>query len=246
MIILQAENISKRYQMGEVSVQALNNVDLVVSAGDFLAIMGPSGSGKSTLLHLLGALDTPSEGEVRLGQRPLASMGDEDLSLVRRRQVGFIFQSYNLLPTLTAWENIGLPLLIDGEPLERHRQRIEDLLNLVGLAERGDHKPEQLSGGEQQRVAIARALVNNPQIVLADEPTGNLDSRSGAAILSLLRKVCDELGATILMVTHDPRAAATADRVIFLKDGRLLREVSSGQGSTTVQAIVDVMAELEL
>ncbi|MEK6574734.1 MAG: ABC transporter ATP-binding protein, partial [Chloroflexota bacterium] len=207
---------------------------------------GPSGSGKSTLLHLLGGLDGTSDGEITLAGQPLSRLSDNEITVVRRRKVGFIFQFYNLLPTLTAEENIGLPLLIDGQSLDKHREKIDKLLALVSLADRKHHKPDQLSGGQQQRVAIARAFVNDPEIVLADEPTGNLDSKSGAAILELLRKTCDELGATIVMVTHDPRAASFADRVVFLKDGKIIRELKNGSMGHNVQPIMDVMAGLEL
>jgi putative ABC transport system ATP-binding protein len=214
--------------------------------------MGPSGSGKSTLLHLLGGLDTPSEGEVTLAGQRLARLSDDQLTILRRRQVGFIFQFFNLLPTLTAEENVALPLLIDGKRLEDYAERIDKLLDLVGLADRRRHKPDQLSGGQQQRVAIARAFVNEPNIVLADEPTGNLDSKSGTAVLELLRKTCKELKATVVMVTHDPRAASYADRVVFLRDGAIVREWKAAEpgsaqpgGAAEMQAIIDIMAELE-
>jgi putative ABC transport system ATP-binding protein len=246
MPVLEASAIRKRYQMGEVTVEALAGVSLSVEKGEFVAAMGPSGSGKSTLLHLLGGLDGPSEGEITLAGQPLARLSDNEITVVRRRKVGFIFQFYNLLPTLTAEENVALPLLIDGQRIEPHRAKVERLLALVGLADRRGHRPDQLSGGQQQRVAIARAFVNDPEVVLADEPTGNLDSRAGAAVLELLRRACDELGATIVMVTHDPRAASYADRVIFLRDGVLVRELRRGADGHTAQAIIDVMAELEL
>ncbi|MFV9504249.1 MAG: ABC transporter ATP-binding protein [Oscillochloridaceae bacterium umkhey_bin13] len=246
MPVLQAQNVRKQYQMGEVTVDALAGVSLTVEKGEFVAAMGPSGSGKSTLLHLLGGLDGPSEGEITLAGQPLAHLSDNAITLVRRRKVGFIFQFYNLLPTLTAEENVALPLLIDGQRLERHQPKIDQLLALVGLSERRHHRPDQLSGGQQQRVAIARAFVNDPAIVLADEPTGNLDSRSGTTILELLRRACDELGATIVMVTHDPRAASYADRVVFLKDGHLVRELRKDNQQPSVQAIIDAMSELEL
>jgi putative ABC transport system ATP-binding protein len=246
MAVLEASAVTKQYQMGEVTVNALENVSLVVSKKEFVAIMGPSGSGKSTLLHLLGGLDGPSDGEVTLAGQPLSRLSDDQITVVRRRKVGFIFQFYNLLPTLTAEENVGLPLLIDGQNLGRQSEKIERLMALVGLADRRQHKPDQLSGGQQQRVAIARAFANDPEIVLADEPTGNLDSRAGTAILELLRRTCDELGATIVMVTHDARAASFADRVVFLKDGRIVRELKNGAPGQGVQAIVEVMAGLEL
>jgi putative ABC transport system ATP-binding protein len=246
MAVLEASQVRKHYQMGEVTVSALDGVNLVVNKGEFVAIMGPSGSGKSTLLHLLGGLDGASEGEITLAGQPLSKLSDNEITVVRRRKVGFIFQFYNLLPTLSAEENVGLPLLIDGQSLEKHREKIDRLLNLVGLADRKHHKPDQLSGGQQQRVAIARAFVNDPEIVLADEPTGNLDSKSGTAILELLRQTCTELGATIAMVTHDPRAASYADRVIFIKDGKIVRELKNADHGHHIQPIMDVMAGLEL
>jgi putative ABC transport system ATP-binding protein len=254
--VLQARDLRKEYRLGQVTVDALDGVDLSVARGEFVAVMGPSGSGKSTLLHLLGGLDLPSGGRVLLGDRPLEHLTDDDLALLRRRQVGFIFQFFNLLPTLTAAENVALPLLLDGQKLDDHRPRIDRLLALVGLADRRDHRPGQLSGGEQQRVAIARAFVNEPHIVLADEPTGNLDSRAGARVLDLLRRACKEMAVSVVMVTHDPRAAAYADRVLFLRDGTLVREwrPAPGEegdagpgppGKDRVQAIADVVAALE-
>lgn len=243
--ILQTQGLSKQYQMGEVTVDALRGVDLTVQKGEFVAVMGPSGSGKSTLLHLMGGLDTPSDGEVTLGGKRLAHLSDDEVTIVRRRQVGFIFQFFNLLPTLTAAENVALPLLIDGKHIQDHQEHVDELLELVSLTDRKHHKPDQLSGGQQQRVAIARAFVNNPKIVLADEPTGNLDSKSGANVLELLRKACKELHATVVMVTHDPRAASFADRVVFLRDGQIVREWK-GTGAEGAQAIIDIMAELEL
>jgi putative ABC transport system ATP-binding protein len=244
--ILEAQKLSKQYQMGEVAVDALRGVDFQVRQGEFVAVMGPSGSGKSTLLHLLGGLDAPTDGEVTLAGRQLAHMTDDEVTVVRRRQVGFVFQFFNLLPTLTAAENVALPLLIDGKRLEDYSVRIDELLGLVGLGGRRDHKPDQLSGGEQQRVAIARALVTEPAMVLADEPTGNLDSNSGKEVLSLLRCACDEKRQTIVMVTHDPGAASYADRVVFLRDGQIVRELKSGSEGLGAQTIMDVMAELEL
>ncbi len=226
MTILEAVQVWKQYRPGEVPVNALAGVDLTVERGDFVAIMGPSGSGKSTLLNLLGGLDRPSDGEITLAGMRLSILDDDQATLARRHNVGFIFQSYNLLPTLTAEENITLPLVIDGQNPARFRERVDALVNLVGLADRRHHKPDQLSGGEQQRVGIARALVTQPAIVLADEPTGNLDSRTGTAIMELLRLSRDELQQTIIMVTHDPRAAAYADRVVFLRDGQVQHDIT--------------------
>jgi putative ABC transport system ATP-binding protein len=244
--VLQTTGLRKQYQMGEVAVDALRGVDFVVRQGEFVAIMGPSGAGKSTLLHLMGGLDTPSDGDIALGGKRLAHLSDDEITIVRRRQVGFIFQFFNLLPTLTAAENVALPLLIDGKRIEEYAGRVDELLDLVGLGERRDHRPDQLSGGEQQRVAIARAFVNDPKIVLADEPTGNLDSKSGTVVLELLRQACKDLSATVVMVTHDPRAASYADRVVFLRDGRVVRELSPSDEGHSPQEIMDVMAELEL
>jgi putative ABC transport system ATP-binding protein len=223
---LEARALRKQYELGEHTVDALAGVDFTVEKGEFVAIMGPSGSGKSTLLHLLGGLDKPSDGEVNLAGRRLSILNDNEATLVRRHNVGFVFQFFNLLPTLTAEENVALPLIIDGQNLRKHRARIDAVLELVGLADRAHHRPDQLSGGEQQRVSVARALVTEPAIVLADEPTGNLDTKTGMAIMSLLRRSCDELGQTTVVVTHDPRAAAYADRVVFLGDGQVIGEVS--------------------
>ena len=225
MAILEAKELQKQYEMGGHTVNALAGVDFVVEEGEFVAIMGPSGSGKSTLLHLLGGLDKASEGDVTLAGQRLSVLNDREATLVRRHNVGFIFQFFNLLPTLTTEENVALPLIIDGKPLRRYEDRITGLLELVGLTDRRGHKPDQLSGGEQQRVAIARALVTEPAIVLADEPTGNLDSKTGAVIMDLLRRSCDELGQTVVIVTHDSKAATYADRTVLLKDGHIAGEV---------------------
>jgi putative ABC transport system ATP-binding protein len=243
MAILEANDVSKQYQMGEVTVDALDGVDFVVEKGEFVAVMGPSGSGKSTLLHLLGGLDKTTDGEVTLGGRKLSVMSDKEVTLARRRNVGFVFQFYNLLPTLTAEENIALPLLIDGKKIREYQRRLDELLELVGLTDRRKHKPDQLSGGEQQRVAIARAFVNDPDIVLADEPTGNLDSRAGEEIMKLLRRSCDELGQTIVVVTHDPKAASFADRIVFLKDGQIASEIKLEKGGDTAP-ILERLGEL--
>jgi putative ABC transport system ATP-binding protein len=231
--------------MGETTVHALADVDLSVEPGEFVTVMGPSGSGKSTLLHLLGGLDRPSSGEVTLDGQRLSNQSDKQVTLMRRRKIGFVFQFFNLLPTLSAQENVSLPILIDRRPLRAYRERIDELLALVGLGERCDHKPDQLSGGEQQRVAIARALVTHPAILLADEPTGNLDSQAGDEVLRLLRQTCDKEGQTIVMVTHDPRAASYADRIVFLKDGRMAGEAQlAAKGD--MGAILQRLAELEV
>jgi putative ABC transport system ATP-binding protein len=249
MVILDATAVTKKYFMGEVTVSALREVSFAVNKGEFVAVMGPSGSGKSTLLHLLGGLDEPTSGEIALAGHTITRLSDDEVTVVRRRKVGFIFQFYNLVPTLTAAENVALPLLIDGQRIEKHQQKIDGLLAMVGLADRQDHKPDQMSGGQQQRVAIARAFVNDPEIVLADEPTGNLDSQSGTAILELLRQSAEALQQTIVMVTHDPRAASYADRVVFLKDGRIVQNLTIADkngASDDIRNIMRVMRELEL
>ncbi|MCP4183563.1 MAG: ABC transporter ATP-binding protein [Hyphomicrobiales bacterium] len=225
MAILETNNLRKQYILGAHAVDALAGVDFVVQKGEFVAIMGPSGSGKSTLLHLLGGLDKPSDGEVTLAGQALSMMDDNEVTLVRRHHIGFVFQFFNLLPTLNTEENIALPLIIDGKKLRDYNDRITALLELVGLSDRRYHKPDQLSGGEQQRVAIARALVTEPAMVLADEPTGNLDSKTGAVIMDLLRTSCDEMDQTVIVVTHDARAASYADRTVFLRDGCVVREI---------------------
>ena len=249
MTVLEAINVTKQYNMGEVTVAALREVSFMVIRGEFVAVMGPSGSGKSTLLHLLGGLDEPTSGEIALAGHTITRLSDDEVTVVRRRKVGFIFQFYNLVPTLTAAENVGLPLLIDGQKIEMHQEKIDNLLKMVGLGDRRGHKPDQMSGGQQQRVAIARAFVNDPEIVLADEPTGNLDSQSGTAILELLRQSAEALEQTIVMVTHDPRAASYADRVVFLKDGRIVQnltiEAKSG-ASDDIRSIMRAKRELEL
>lgn len=246
MSILETRQVSKQYQMGEVTVNALAGVDFSVEKGEFVAIMGPSGSGKSTLLHLLGGLDSPTAGEVIIAGQALSHLSDREVTLIRRRNVGFVFQFYNLLPTLTAEENIALPLLIDGQNVKDYQARIDALLELVGLTDRRHHKPDQLSGGQQQRVAIARAFVTEPAIVLADEPTGNLDSKTGDEILRLLRQSCRELHQTVVMVTHDAKAASYADRVVFLRDGRIVDHLKmTGNQSEDIRLIQQHLAEME-
>ena len=249
MPILETQALRKQYQLGEHTVHALAGVDFAVKKGEFVAIMGPSGSGKSTLMHLLGGLDKPSDGEVTLAGQRLSILNDNQATLVRRHNVGFVFQFFNLLPTLTMEENVALPFIIDGQDLRKYQTRIDTLLALVGLTDRRQHKPDQLSGGEQQRAAIARALVTEPAIVLADEPTGNLDSTTGTAIMELLRRSCDELGQTVVVVTHDPRAAAYADRAVFLRDGLVVDDImcdGSNDLSQRIRIIMEAMERLQL
>ena len=225
--MIEIRNANKVYRQGLKEIQALRNVTLSIGKGQFLSIRGPSGSGKSTLLNLIGGLDQPSGGEIFIQGKPLHGITDDELTLIRRRQVGFIFQFFNLLPILTAAENAGLPLLLEGIPFSKVKPKAEALLARVGLAERTEHRPEQLSGGEMQRVAIARALITNPAVLLADEPTGNLDSRTSEEIFRLLTGLHDE-GQTIVMVTHDPRAAAHGTRTITLRDGGIAEDHSTG------------------
>lgn len=231
-------DLTKVYGDGDAAVHALAGVTLDLHAGEFTAVMGPSGSGKSTLMHCCAALDDATSGSVYVGDTDLATLGDKRLTRLRRDQIGFVFQSFNLLPTLTAEENILLPLSIAGRSPEPEWYRT--VIDTVGLADRLRHLPKELSGGQQQRVAVARALASRPDIVFADEPTGNLDSRSGAGILSLLRRSVDEFGQTIVMVTHDPVAAAVTDRVVFLADGLIVGELRE----PTREVILAKMTEL--
>jgi len=249
MAVLEAKALRKLYQLGQVEVEALAGVDFNVDQGEFVAIMGPSGSGKSTLLHLLGGLDQPSSGEIHLAGECLSAMNDNQATRARRRHIGFVFQFFHLLPSMTAEENILLPVIIDHKNPRKYEARLTSLLNLVGLTERRRHKPDQLSGGEQQRVAIARALLTEPAIVLADEPTGNLDTRSGTTVMELLRRSCDELHQTTVAVTHDPRAAAYADRVVFLRDGHVASEVHFDRdwpAAQRLRVVLDQMQDLEV
>ena len=215
---VEASGLVKSYRQGGDEIVALRGVDVAVSPGEFLAVTGPSGSGKSTLLHVLGGLDRPDSGDVRIEGAALSALSEEELALLRRRRLGFVLQFFNLLPTLTAAENAAFPLLLDGA--DRALERGAEALEAVGLERRAGHRPAQLSGGEQQRVALARALVTRPAVVMADEPTGNLDSHTGREILDLLRRTADD-GQTIVMVTHDERAGSIADRVVRLVDGEL-------------------------
>ena len=222
-VAARAEHLTKTYGSGEATVAALDDVSVGLDRGRFTAIMGPSGSGKSTLLHLLAGLDRPTSGTVHLGDTEITSLKDKALTTLRRDRIGFIFQSFNLLPTMTAAENIVLPMRIAGRRPDKHW--VASIVETVGLTGRLGHRPSQLSGGQQQRVAAARALASRSEIVFADEPTGALDSRSGAELLRFLRKAVDDLGQTVVMVTHDPAAASYADRVLFLADGRVVDEM---------------------
>jgi putative ABC transport system ATP-binding protein len=228
-VILEAHDLVKRYPLRSGSVEALRGVSLAVAKGEFVAIMGTSGSGKSTMLHLLGGLDRPTSGEVVIDGVNISRLNDERATLTRREKTGFVFQFFNLIPLLNVAENVALPFLIAGDSLGDHRERIDELLELVGLADKAGHRPDQLSAGEQQRVALARALAPSPAILLADEPTGNLDYTTGTEILDLLWDSCERLGQTIVLVTHDARAAAYADRVLVVRDGEILDAIELGR-----------------
>jgi putative ABC transport system ATP-binding protein len=232
-MIIQTENLTKIYGHGDTAVAALHHLNLSVAASEFVAIMGPSGCGKSTLLHLIGGLDRATEGRVYLDGHDLSQLDDTRLTELRRRKIGFVFQFFNLIPVLTATENAALPLILDGVKQAEARALATEWLTRVGLAGQLTQRPDQLSGGQQQRVAIARALVTEPALVMADEPTGNLDSRSADDIAALLRQVPDKWGRAVLMVTHDPRIAAYADRIVFLKDGTSIDETRlAGDGAS--------------
>jgi putative ABC transport system ATP-binding protein len=233
---LEARELVKVFGEGAGAVHALRGVDARVADGEFVAIMGPSGSGKSTLLHILGALDRPTGGSVEVHGRRYDDLDDRALTRLRGEVFGFVFQFFNLLPTLTAAENVLLPALVAGEPAGDYAERTDELLALVGLSERAAHVPAEMSGGEQQRVAIARALLRRPDVLLADEPTGNLDSAAGAIVLRLLRRLVDD-GQTVVMVTHDPGAASLADRIVFLRDGEIVDEVAGGDGGRVLEAL---------
>jgi putative ABC transport system ATP-binding protein len=234
----RVRNLTKTYGAGEALIRALDDVTLDIRPGEFTAVMGPSGSGKSTLMHCCAALDTADSGSVFIGDHDLSTMKDKALTRLRRDEIGFVFQSYNLVPTLTAQENILLPLAIARRKPDR--DWYDAVIATVALGDRLGHKPSELSGGQQQRVAVARALVSRPRIVFADEPTGNLDSRSGAEVLELLRRSADAHGQTVAMVTHDPVAAAWTDRVVFLADGRIVDDIAR----PTRDRVIDVMTRV--
>ncbi|MBF6191005.1 ABC transporter ATP-binding protein [Nocardia implantans] len=218
--MLELSGVTKEYRVGGQAVRALDDVALRIETGEFTSIIGPSGSGKSTLLHLLGALDSPDAGSIRFRGEEIGALDEEQQSEFRRHQVGFVFQFFNLLPTLSAWENVAIPKLLDGTGLRKAKPRAMELLDRVGLAARAEHRPAELSGGQMQRVAVARALIMDPPLILADEPTGNLDSKTGASILELLGEIAGS-GSSVVMVTHDMGAVTYCDRVITLRDGRI-------------------------
>jgi len=230
-----AREITRRYGEGDTAVAALCGVSIDVEQGKLTAVMGPSGSGKSTLMHILAALDRPTSGSVWIAGTKLGELNDTEITKLRRQHIGFVFQFFNLLPMLTAEENVLLPLTIAGEKPDPAWR--DQLLKTVGLDDRREHRPAELSGGQQQRVAIARALISKPTVVFADEPTGNLDSKTGAEILELLRQSVEEMGQTTVMVTHDPRAAAIADRILFLADGRIVRELPRSEPAEVLAAM---------
>jgi putative ABC transport system ATP-binding protein len=236
--VVVAHEVARRYGEGDTAVDALRGVSLEVEAGKLTAVMGPSGSGKSTLMHILAALDRPTGGYVTIAGTRLGQLNDTEITRLRRKHIGFVFQFFNLLPMLTAEENISLPLSIAGRKPDK--SDFDELLNSVGLADRRSHRPSELSGGQQQRVAIARALVSKPTVVFADEPTGNLDSKTGGEILELLHESVETTGQTMVMVTHEARAAAIADRVLFLADGRIVRDLGRGTEEQILETIREV------
>jgi putative ABC transport system ATP-binding protein len=234
-VVVEGSDVTRRFGESDFAVDALRGVSLQVPAGQFTAVMGPSGSGKSTLMHILAGLDRPTSGKVAIDGEDITGMGDHELTLLRRQHIGFIFQFFNLLPVLTAEENVVLPLSIAGEKPEPGW--LDELLGKIGLADRRTHRPSELSGGQQQRVAIGRALVSRPTVLFADEPTGNLDSTNSEEILTLLRESVDGYGQTIVMVTHDSRAASIADRVLFLDDGLLVKDLGRSTQHEILEAI---------
>ncbi|MBD0324556.1 MAG: ABC transporter ATP-binding protein [Aldersonia sp.] len=238
-IAAQALDLVKTYGSGDTRVRALDGVSIGFARGEFTAIMGPSGSGKSTLMHCLAGLDSATEGAVRIGDTDLTGLSDKQMTKLRRDRIGFVFQAFNLVPTLTALENITLPLDIAGRKADS--EWLDTVLTRLGISDRLHHRPAELSGGQQQRVACARALAGKPEIIFGDEPTGNLDSRSSGEVMSILRAAVDEFGQTVVIVTHDPRAAAYADRVVFLADGRIVDELRE----PTAESVLDRMKSLE-
>jgi putative ABC transport system ATP-binding protein len=236
--VVVANDLARRYGEGDTAVDALRGVSLEVSRGQLTTVMGPSGSGKSTLMHILAGLDRPTTGSVLIDGTEITTLDDTDLTKIRREHIGFIFQFFNLLPMLTAEENVVLPLTIAGEKVDK--EWLEQLLQSVGLTDRRKHRPSELSGGQQQRVAIARALVSKPTVVFADEPTGNLDSKTGGEILELLSQAVQDAGQTTVMVTHDPRSASIADRILFLADGDIVKELPRSEPSAVTAAMEEI------
>ena len=231
-VAARAEEVTKIYGSGEAAVRALNNITVEFATSHYTAIMGPSGSGKSTLLHCLAGLDTVTAGRIMLGEVDVSACSEKQLTVVRRDKIGFVFQSYNLIPTLNAIENITLPIALAGRKPDK--QWLDQVIATVGLADRLNHRPSELSGGQQQRVAVARALASRPEVIFADEPTGNLDSKASAEILEFMRKAVTDLGQTIVMVTHDPVAAGYSDRVVFLADGKIVDELEGPTAETVI------------
>jgi putative ABC transport system ATP-binding protein len=243
--IVETENVRKTYGLNGVAVEAVCGIDMKVDTGEFVAFVGPSGSGKSSLLHLIGAMDSPTSGKVLFEGHDLAKLSDGQRTDLRAKKIGFVFQTFNLLPTLNAFENVEIAMRLGGMARSERRSRTTELLERVGLREREKHPPRYMSGGERQRVAIARALGNRPKLLLADEPTGNLDSKTGTGILELLRAICSEDGQTVIMVTHDFRAASYADRVLVMRDGRIRGETKLQAGQNTTRAMEQLL-EFEL
>lgn len=221
MQIIETKNLNKTFKMGDLDIEVLKDINLSIESGEFVSIMGPSGSGKSTLLYLIGGLDKPTSGSVKIKGSELSDMKDKEQSIMRRRDIGFVFQFYNLIPNLSVEENVILPVLLDGKKLKDYRKKLDEILEVTGLSDRRAHTPRELSGGQQQRVAIARALVNEPDIILADEPIGNLDTKTGTEVMELLKKINKEKGKTIVQVTHSKEAAEYGDRVINVRDGKV-------------------------
>ena len=225
--VIKLENVWKTYKMGDVAVNALQGLSLDIKEGEFVALMGPSGSGKSTAVNMIGCLDVPTKGKIMLDAHDISKLSESELAQIRGRKIGFIFQQFNLVPTLTAIENVMLPMIFQGIPEAIRMKKGKELLELVGLGDRMGHKPSELSGGQQQRVAIARSLANNPEVILADEPTGNLDSKTGANVLEFLERLHKNENKTIVMVTHDQNLAKIAERIEFLKDGKIVKSARS-------------------